>query len=276
MASGSILCPSCRKLVGVNDDECYYCGQKNPGKPNLLRNITKGVDQIGIEKIVIFICVILYVATLAWDTEGVRGGSFSFLSPSSQSVFLFGASGAIPVFAYGNWWSLLSASLLHGGLLHLGLNMYWLYVFMPVGRSIFGTSRVIFAFTGASIAGFFLSSLMGYLLPNVPLVGGAHLTLGASASLCGILGLLVASGGTLGQMMKMNLLIFGVISFLIPMIDFYAHLGGFLAGYGLGLFYSRTPTHERLENKLAILCIFAFLVSIPLSIWFNLPFVNGN
>src|SRR5262249_8933045 len=36
---------------------------------------------------------------------------------------MFGASGAVPVFLLGNWWSILSATWLHGGLLHIAFNM---------------------------------------------------------------------------------------------------------------------------------------------------------
>ena len=28
---GSVVCPSCGSLVGVNDDKCYSCGRANPG-----------------------------------------------------------------------------------------------------------------------------------------------------------------------------------------------------------------------------------------------------
>ena len=32
-------------------------------------------------------------------------------------------SGAMPVYGYGWWWTLFSASWLHGGLIHLAFNM---------------------------------------------------------------------------------------------------------------------------------------------------------
>ena len=46
-----------------------------------------------------------------------------FLAPNQQSLFLLGASGAWPVFIFGRWWTVLSASWLHGGLLHILFNM---------------------------------------------------------------------------------------------------------------------------------------------------------
>ena len=59
------------------------------------------------------------------------GGLFSMLSPSSRALFLFGASGALPVFAGGRWWTILSAGWLHGGLLHIFMNMMALRQLAP-------------------------------------------------------------------------------------------------------------------------------------------------
>jgi len=44
---------------------------------------------------------------------GIRmNGVFSFLAPSTPSLFLFGASGGVPVFQYDRWWTVLSAGWL--------------------------------------------------------------------------------------------------------------------------------------------------------------------
>jgi hypothetical protein len=29
--TGSVVCASCGSLVGVNDEQCYTCGRRNPG-----------------------------------------------------------------------------------------------------------------------------------------------------------------------------------------------------------------------------------------------------
>ena len=29
--TGSVVCASCGSLVGVNDEQCYSCGRRNPG-----------------------------------------------------------------------------------------------------------------------------------------------------------------------------------------------------------------------------------------------------
>ena len=45
------------------------------------------------------------------------------MSPGNESLFVLGASGALPVFGYGRWWTVLSASWLHGSVLHIVFNM---------------------------------------------------------------------------------------------------------------------------------------------------------
>lgn len=274
MASGSVLCHSCRKLVGVNDEECYYCGQKNPGKPNLLRGIGKGVDQVGLEKVVIGICVLLYLASLVWDINGIQSGGFNFLSPSIGSLFLFGASGSVPVFEFGRWWTVLSASLLHGGLLHIGLNMYWLNMFLPVTRHVYGSSRTIMGFTASSIGGFLLTSFMGLFMRGT-FLSGASFTIGASAAIFGLLGLMVASGGALGRVMKTNALLFAVFSLIFPGVDHYAHLGGFIGGYLAGVLFQKLPENPKLENIIAVLCMVAFAASVIVSVIVNLAIAQN-
>ena len=57
--SGSVVCPSCGSLVGVNDDKCYTCGRANPGLWGfgpMLRNL--GAN-FGFSQIVIGACVTL-------------------------------------------------------------------------------------------------------------------------------------------------------------------------------------------------------------------------
>ena len=89
----------------------------------MLRNL--GAD-FGFAQLVLGACVTLWVITLLMSGGNIRtGGILSAMSPSREMLFLFGASGALPVFRLGRWWTLLSAGWLHGGVLHILMNMYW-------------------------------------------------------------------------------------------------------------------------------------------------------
>ena len=131
---GSVVCPSCGSLVGVRDDKCYTCGRSNPGLWGfgpVLRQPRRRfrIRAAGRRR------VRHAVGDHAADVgrAQIRVGSImSALAPSTPVLFLFGASGAIPVFSFGRWWTVLSAGWLHAGLLHIAMNMYWVWQMGPV------------------------------------------------------------------------------------------------------------------------------------------------
>ena len=59
-----------------------------------------------------------------------------FLSPSRAALLAFGESGALPGLRDGRWWTVLTATWLHGGLLHIAFNMMALRNIGPDRRSI--------------------------------------------------------------------------------------------------------------------------------------------
>ena len=98
--------------MGVRDAQCLSCGRRNPGMWGFAHFLRGVGDDMGFAGLVMWACGALYLASLAADTEGVRTqGMLSFFSPSTQSLFVFGASGAVPVFGYGRWWTVLSAGV---------------------------------------------------------------------------------------------------------------------------------------------------------------------
>jgi rhomboid protease GluP len=240
--SGSVVCPSCGSLVGVRDDKCYSCGRANPGLWGfgpMLRQL--GTD-LGFAPLVIGSCTVIYLLTLVASGREpeVAGGGMSILSPSTRALLLFGMSGAYPVFVYGWWWTVLSASWLHGGLIHILFNMLYVRQIGPATAEMIGPSRTVIVYVLSGACGFALSSAAGYFLAGmpIPILHGAAYTMGASASIFGLLGALVhygrRSGSSLvhGQAMQYAI-IAGVFGLIFPGVDNYAHLGGFLGGYGV-------------------------------------------
>jgi len=122
-------------------------------------------------------------------------GVFSLLAPDTASLLRFGASGSIPVFLVGHWWTVLSASWLHGSALHILFNMMWVRQLGPATADAYGPGRMVIIYTVAGAAGFLLSSTAGFYLNwmPVPFLRGANLTVGASASIFGLLGAILAT-----------------------------------------------------------------------------------
>jgi rhomboid protease GluP len=219
---------------------------------------------------------ILYVLTLVASGRELEVGGFSLLSPSTRALVLFGASGALPVFGLGSWWTVLSATWLHGGLLHIFFNMYWVRQLGPATADVIGPARTVIIYTVAGISGFFLSSLMGYVGPDVPLLRGAFVTIGASASIFGLLGALVhygrMSGSSLirGQATQYAVVLF-VFGLIMPGVDNFAHAGGFAGGYAASAFFNPLTQERGDHTVMAVLCIGATILAIVASVFVGLP-----
>src|SRR5215213_7198866 len=146
--------------------------------------------------------------------------------------------------AAGEFWRLLTVTLVHGGvedqpafaLMHLGFNMYALYICGPVVEQIYGPVRALafylIAALGASIATFALAD--------------DRLVVGASGAIFGYFGILFAASrlhlpmldrrgralvGQVGSLIVINV----IIGFSLGFVDNIAHLGGLATGFLLGV-----------------------------------------
>ena len=276
--SGSVVCPSCGSLVGVRDDKCYTCGRANPGLWGFAPILRQLGSDLGFVPLVLTASTVLYGLTLLASGRELRvaAGMMSILAPSTRALILFGMSGGIPVFALGSWWTVLSATWLHGGLLHILFNMMWVRDLGPATVDVIGPGRTVVIYTVSGVCGFFLSSAAGAYFPGVPLIGGASFTIGASASIFGLLGALVhygrMSGSRLirGQAMRYAVILF-VFGLIMPGVDNYAHAGGFFGGYATSVFFNPL-TRERGDHLLgAALCLFATFAAVVVSVVKGLP-----
>jgi rhomboid protease GluP len=276
--SGSVLCPSCGSLVGVNDEQCLICGRRRPGLwgfAGLLRNVGR---DMGFATLVLWACGALYIASLAVEPDAIRsGGLLSFLSPGVRSLFLFGASGAAPVFGYGRWWTVLSAAWLHAGLLHIVFNMMWVRDLAPVTAHLYGAARTVIIYTVAAITGFLASSVAGAFFTFMPrFLRGAGFTVGASAPVFGLIGALLYYGRRGGSSAVREAakgwilggLLFG---FLVPGIDNWAHMGGLAGGYLAGRILDPLKPERGDHVIIALLCLALSAASIVASIAVGLP-----
>jgi rhomboid protease GluP len=273
--TGSVVCPSCGSLVGVNDERCYMCGRANPslwGFAPALRQL--GAD-LGFVPLVIGGSVILYILSLVVSGPDVLrpgGGFLNILAPNMRALVMFGASGAVPVFGLGSWWTVLSATWLHGGLLHILFNMMWVRDIGPSTADIIGPARTVIVYVVSGVCGFLLSSFAGAYLPAIPLLGGAGFTVGASASIFGLLGALVHYGRKSGSSLihtqaKQWALIMFIYGLIMPGIDNFAHAGGFLGGYAMSAVFNPL-TKERGDHLLiAIVCLVATFLAIVASVY---------
>ena len=266
------MCPSCGSLVGIRDSSCYSCGRVNPGLWGFSPVLRRLGTDLGFVPLVLGASSILYVLTLLASGREltVMGRGLSILAPNTRALVLFGASGALPVFGLGRWWTVLSASWLHGGLLHIFFNMYWVRMLGPATADVIGPARTVVIYVVAGVCGFLLSSTMGYYAP-MPFLRGANLTIGASASIFGLLGALVhygrMSGSSLirGQATQYAIVLF-IFGLIMPGIDNFAHAGGFVGGYATSAAFNPL-TRERGDHVLmAVACLVGTFLAISASV----------
>ena len=272
--SGSVVCTSCGSLVGVRDEQCLNCGRRNPGLWGFAPVLRSLGNDLGFVQLVMWGCGALYIGSLllSGNSIGFSGGVFGILAPSGPSMFVFGASGSLPVFVYHRWWTVLSAGWLHGSLLHIVFNMMWVRDLGPAVADVFGAGRMVIVYTVAGVCGFALSSIAGAYIPPIPLLRGAQFTLGASASIFGLLGALVHYGRRTGSHLVRSTALryaffMGVFGLIMPGIDNFAHAGGFAGGYLAALALDPLKP-ERIDHiVMALVCLAATAVAIAASVW---------
>lgn len=271
--SGSVVCPSCGSLVGVRDDKCYSCGRSNPGLWGFGPALRQLGADLGFVPMIIGVSSVLYaLMLLASGSElQISGGAMSFLVPSQRAMLIFGASGYFPVFRWGWWWTLLSASWLHGSLLHILFNMMWVRDLGPALIDLIGAPRTVIIYIVSGACGFLLSSLMVLSPIPIPFFHGAPLTLGASASVLGLLGALLhygrKSGSSLIHGTALNyVIVLFVMGLVMPGVDNTAHAGGFLGGYATSVLFNPLTREKGDHLIVALVLLFATFVAILYSV----------
>ncbi len=238
----------------------------------------------GFVKLVIAGSIGLFVASLALDPAGMRNRGFDLFSPSWNALFLLGGSGYQSVFVFNRWWTLLSAGWLHGGVVHLLMNMMWVRNLAPATAEYYGPGRMVIIYTVSSIVGFLFSSVALYFSPFIPLSGvlgflglsGAWRTTGASAPLFGLLGALIYYGRRSGhQSVRREMVgyavILGLFGVVFPFVDNQAHLGGFVGGYVAGKLLDPLQPERGDHLFIAVLCLAATAIAVAISIPTGLP-----
>ena len=272
MDQPSIICPQCGRLMADGQDTCAWCGSRRPGVRAGLAAWAR-IDRNGdwLVKGIIAANVIFYLLSLVLSRHrGLGGNPLSFLAPDQTSLLLLGATGSVPVVELGRFWTLISASYLHGGLLHIFFNMMALRQIGPWVSSEFGANRMFIIYTLSGVCGYLASCL-----------AGVSFTIGASASVCGLIGALFffgkSRGGSYGAAVSrevsgwlISLVIFGLI---MPGINNWGHGGGIVGGILLGklLGYRELGPETAGHRLLALLCLVGTVLILVMAFFLALP-----
>ena len=136
-----------------------------------------------------------------------------------------------PAVAAGQWWRIITAMFLHGGVAHLASNMLALFALGSMAEQMLGGWRYITCYFIAGITGNVFTAFWNML------TGKYYLTVGASGAILGILGAILAvsvnkKDGIPG--LDVRRVLIACVLMLIPSapnISMTAHLGGFVGGF---------------------------------------------
>lgn len=284
---GSVVCPRCGRLVGVQEKRCFNCGRSYPGLFGFAPLLGIFGRNASFASLVYWGCGGMFLISLLLRPDEIFSrGILSILGPDTRVLILLGSSGAIPLFQFDRWWTVLSAAWLHGGLIHIYFNMSNIGPMVREVENIFGVGRTILIYTISSITGFLGTSIIYYLAATGPLsflpgfLQGAPLTVGASASICGLLGALLAYSRRTGQLAMQrwawNAIIATIaMGIFLPFIDNWAHIGGFAGGYVTAVALRPLEDEGPLHLLGGLVCLIAMLASIVLSVVHGLPIYNA-
>lgn len=253
------LCPNCRKLISIDEQNCPYCGISRPGS-KLRNNIATRLfnDPVLFIKGIIYVNVGMFVLSILLSIKGLSlsMNPLTFISPDSRSLLALGATGVVPIDGMHRWWSPLSASYLHGGVLHILFNMLAFRQISVLIVREYGLYRMFGIYTLGGIFGFWISYL-----------AQTQFTIGSSAAICSLIGAALyygkSRGGVYGQAIYRQIggwaLMIFLFGFTIPGIDNWGHGGGIAGGIILGLLlgYHEKKRETQAHRTLALMCILA-------------------
>ena len=245
------LCPSCGSLVGINATRCHECGTNLTFSMAAVTRSLSGIFAGPAPVTTALLVANLLMFGVEWMAaagQGGGGGLSILWGMGGEATYRLGASYG-PAIIFGHqWYRLVTAMFLHGGLLHIGFNISALIQLGPALEELYGSGRYLFLYVFSGALGFLVSAATG------------HFSLGASGAILGIVGAMLAvttkRGGSYMRELRSRLigsvvLLFAIGFFPGMRIDNTAHLGGVAAGFALGkIFADRQPLNPR-ERQIA-------------------------
>lgn len=214
---------------------------------------------------ILILNAVMYLLTVILGSGNIWNGG------STGTLIQFGAQYG-PLVASGEWYRLITANFLHGGLMHIFFNSYALFYFGIVVEKIYSSQKFIFIYLITGVMGNLLTQIF---YTNVPSVG-------ASGAIFGLVGLMFSAGingnmrgrlsGFSGTALLPMILINLFLGFTTPGINNVAHIGGLGTGFLLGFLISPNPEFRIWQKRLWLTVKYVCIIVIILSIVLN--FIN--
>lgn len=168
-------------------------------------------------------------------------------------------------FRMGEYYRIITSMFLHGGITHLFINMYSLYVLGPQIESFFGKTKYLIIYLISGICGGLLSVVFNL----------NSISVGASGALFGLLGSILYFGyyyrTYLGNVIKSQILPIIIanlaIGFIVSGIDNFAHIGGLISGIMTSMIVgvpNKETKSDRINGIIVLSIYIIFLIYLML------------
>jgi membrane associated rhomboid family serine protease len=248
------ICPACGSLVGISATRCHECGANLTFSLAAASKKLSGLfgdHEAPVTSALLIANIFMFGVTfLAVAAHGEAGGLRILWGMGGEATYRLGMSGPYPIFFQHQWYRLVTAMFLHGGLIHIGFNMMSLMQLGPALEELYGSARYFFLYV--------VTGAFGFLVSSFPIVFLGHYSLGASGALLGLVGALLAvttkRGGAFMRDLRARLISSVVILFMLGFsgmgLDNAAHFAGLAAGFVLGkIFVDRQPMNARERRR---------------------------
>lgn len=255
------MCSNCRAFITSDDKVCPYCD--HPVGPRAIDLRAPDALIGGLVPHARFLTMLLllfnsglYAATMLYSMNA--GNTSALTDIDVRTLILFGGKYG-PAVALGQWWRLITAGFLHGGLFHILMNSWVLFDLGAAVEETYGAARMWVIYIVATITGFGLSYWWS-----------AYPSVGASAGIFGLIGAMIAfgiiRGSAIGQMIRTHYTrwaIYGLVIGLLPgfRIDNAAHLGGLAGGFAVAYLAGSFNLREWGDKVWSGLAVLAALVT---------------
>jgi rhomboid protease GluP len=189
----------------------------------------------------IFVTTLLVLACVAVFAAMVHAG-VSPVTPDSTALLEWGANKGVRVLLCHEYWRLFTSVFVHGGLIHLALNMWCLTTIGPLVERLYGNLAYLAIYLAAGVGGAIASAASS----------SSKVSVGASGAIFGVLGALLAFliihrrsiPASVLKPLRASAVGFVVFNtffgLVVTIIDQSAHMGGLVTGFLGGLFLSRS------------------------------------
>ena len=161
-----------------------------------------------------------------------------------------------PYLLDGQWWRVFTAMFLHASFVHVGFNMWALFLFGPALERRFGSVSFAALYLASGLGGGALYHLVGRIEPAI----------GASGAIFGLFGALVVTtyrqrhtpaGRAVFSQLVVLLGLNLAIPLVVPNVAWEAHVGGLAAGLVIAAAWDRLAHRDATRTRVAIAVVVA-------------------